>query len=131
MVHLEFMSENQNFFELRMAGYYVEIYQAYGRHPRQRWCTWAAESAHGRPFQEPNHELPFRVVDLSTLNGEQFLASEAVGDQILSVLMRLRNPKKSCSPDFGDITTTGCASPRGSAQPIDGTLWITRYRDRS
>src|SRR5205823_2765767 len=35
IVHLEFMSENQKFFELRMAGYYVEIYQASGRHPRQ------------------------------------------------------------------------------------------------
>jgi len=35
IVHLEFMSENQKFFELRMAGYYVEIYRAWGRHPRQ------------------------------------------------------------------------------------------------
>jgi hypothetical protein len=34
-VHLEFMSENQKFFELRMVGYYVEIYQASGRHPHQ------------------------------------------------------------------------------------------------
>jgi len=34
-VHLEFISENQNLFELRMAGYYAEIYQAVGRHPRQ------------------------------------------------------------------------------------------------
>src|SRR5882762_1184880 len=35
IVHLEFMSENKNLFELRMAGYYVEIYQAQGKHPRQ------------------------------------------------------------------------------------------------
>jgi len=35
IVHLEFMSVNQKFMELRMAGYYVEIYQACGKHPRQ------------------------------------------------------------------------------------------------
>src|SRR5689334_4429570 len=35
IVHLEFMSVNQPLFELRMAGYYTEIYQAWGRHPRQ------------------------------------------------------------------------------------------------
>jgi len=34
-VHLEFMSINQTFIELRMAGYYVEIYLAFRRHPRQ------------------------------------------------------------------------------------------------
>jgi hypothetical protein len=34
-VHLEFMSVNQKFIDLRMAGYYVEIYQACGRHPLQ------------------------------------------------------------------------------------------------
>lgn len=34
-VHLEFMSENRRFFELRMAGYDLEIYQASGRHPYQ------------------------------------------------------------------------------------------------
>jgi hypothetical protein len=34
-VHLEFMSENQKLFDLRMAEYYVEIYQACGRRPRQ------------------------------------------------------------------------------------------------
>ena len=36
-VHLEFMSENQKLFELRMAGYYAEIYQAVGRHPGSAW----------------------------------------------------------------------------------------------
>ena len=35
LVHLEFMSENQRLVELRMAAYYVEIFQASGRHPRQ------------------------------------------------------------------------------------------------
>jgi hypothetical protein len=33
----------------------------------------------------------FRVVDLRELDGELFLASNSVGDQILSVLMRVKN----------------------------------------
>jgi hypothetical protein len=35
-VHLGFMSENQKLFELRRAGYYVEIYQACGGIPVRR-----------------------------------------------------------------------------------------------
>ena len=35
IVHFEFMSENQKFFELRMAGYYAELHQALGGHPRK------------------------------------------------------------------------------------------------
>ena len=35
IVHLKFMSKNQKLFELRMAGYDVEIYQAEGKHPYQ------------------------------------------------------------------------------------------------
>src|ERR1700694_3626541 len=35
IVHLKFMRKTQPLFELRMAGYYIEIYQALGKHPRQ------------------------------------------------------------------------------------------------
>src|SRR5712691_7585539 len=106
MVHLEFMSENQNFFELRMAGYYVEIYQAYGRHPRQALVYVGPRKLRmGGHFKSPTMSFRFRVVDLSTLNGERFLASDAVGDQILSVLMRLKNPKKAVRRILATITT--------------------------
>src|SRR5712692_6053477 len=42
-VHLEFMSENQNLFELRMAGYYAEIWPWAGI-PDRRWFTWGVRS---------------------------------------------------------------------------------------
>jgi len=96
IVHLEFMSENQKLFELRMAGYYAEIYQAWGRHPRQAlvYVGRAKLRMIGR-FRSPTLSFRFRVVDLRQLNGARYLESVAVGDQILSVLMRLKNRRKA------------------------------------
>jgi hypothetical protein len=92
IVHLEFMSENRKFFELRMAGYYVEIYQACGKHPRQALVyVGRGKLRMTGHFRSPTLSFRFRVVDLRELNGERFLASDAVGDQILAVLMRLKN----------------------------------------
>ena len=91
IVHLEFMSENQKFFELRMAGYYVEIYQAWGRHPRQALVYVGRPKLRmGGHFKSPTLTFRFRVVDLRELNGERFLDSRSVVDQILALLMRLK-----------------------------------------
>jgi hypothetical protein len=105
-VHLEFMSENQRFFELRMAGYYVEIYQSCGRHPRQALVyVGRAKLRMGGHFKSPSMNFRFRVVDLRTLNGERFLKSDAVGDQILSILMRLKNHREAIRRILATITT--------------------------
>ena len=52
IVHLEFMSVNQSLFELRMAAYHVELYQAWARHPRQALVyvgarTWLSTAISG------------------------------------------------------------------------------------
>src|SRR6266542_5118282 len=71
-VHLEFMSMNRRFFELRMAGYYVEIYQASGRHPYQVLVYVGREKLRmGGHFKSPTMSFRFRVVDLRELNGER------------------------------------------------------------
>jgi hypothetical protein len=110
-VHLEFMSENQKFFELRMAGYYVEIYQALGRHPRQALVYVGREKLRMRGrFKSPTLSFRFGVVDLRQLNGERFLESDAVGDQILSVLMRLKNPREAVRRILTTITSLDARS---------------------
>ena len=43
-VHLEFMSVNQTFIELRMAGYYVESIGPGAGIPVRRWFTWGGRS---------------------------------------------------------------------------------------
>ena len=106
IVHLEFMSENQKFFELRMAGYYVEIYQASGRHPRQSLVYVGRKKLRmGGHFKSPTLSFRFRVVDLRELNGGRFLDSEHVGDQILTLLMRLKNPREAIRRTLATITT--------------------------
>ena len=106
IVHFEFMSVNQKFFELRMAGYYAEIYQACGRHPRQALVyvgrTKLRMSGH---FKSPTLNFRFRVVDLHELNGERFLDSDEAGDQILALLMRLKNPGKAIRRVLATIAT--------------------------
>jgi hypothetical protein len=96
IVHLEFMSVNQKLMALRMAGYYVEIYQAWGRHPRQALVYVGREklrmSGH---FQSPTLSFRFRLVDLRDMDGRRFLNSGYVGDQILAVLMRLKNRREA------------------------------------
>src|SRR5258708_13975497 len=95
-VHLEFMSENQKLFELRMAGYYAEIYQALGRHPRQALVyVGRAKLRMSGHFRSPTLNFPFRVVDIGELNGKRFLAMSEVGDQILPLLRRSINCRQA------------------------------------
>ena len=105
IVHLEFMSVNQRFFELRMAGYYAEIYQASGRHPHQALVYVGREklrmSGH---FKSPTLNFRFRVVE-HELNGERFLDSDEAGDQILALLMRLKNPTGAIRRVLATIAT--------------------------
>src|SRR6266852_3525407 len=104
-VHLECMSVNQKWIELRMAGYYVEIYQACGRHPRQALVyVGRAKLRMGGHFRSPTLSFRFRVVDLRELNGSRFLDSEAVGDQIMALLMRLKNRRAAIRRILTTIT---------------------------
>src|SRR5713226_5752538 len=99
-VHLEFMSVNQKFIELRMAGYYVEIYQACGRHPLQALVYVGREKLRmGGHFKSPTLRTG------RELDGGRFLESDVVGDQILSVLMRLKNPRKAVRRILATIAT--------------------------
>ena len=59
----------------------------------------------GGHFKSPTLSFRFRVVDLSELNGERFLDSDAVGDQILSVLMRLKNLREAIRRILATIAT--------------------------
>jgi hypothetical protein len=126
IVHLEFMSENRKFFELRMAGYYVEIYQACGRHPRQALVyVGPGKLRMTGHFTSPTLRFRFRVVDLSVLEGERFLASDAVGDQILAVLMRLKNRREGVRRILATIATL---DPRAREEALGQLMLICGLR---
>jgi len=126
IVHLEFMSENQKFFELRMAGYYVEIYQAWGRHPRQALVYVGRPKLRmGGHFKSPTLTFRFRVVDLRELNGERFLDSRSVVDQILALLMRLKHRREAIRRILATITTL---DPRAREEALSQLVVICGLR---
>lgn len=132
IVHLEFMSENQKLFELRMAGYYVEIYQAWARHPHQVLVyVGRAKLRMAGHFKSPTLSFKFRVVDLRELNGQRFLESDEVADQILSLLMRIRNRRDAVRRILATIATLDTKPREEALQPVGGNLWITGHRDGS
>ena len=130
MVHVEFMSKNLECFDLQMAGYYVEIYRACGKHPHQTLIYVGREklrmSGH---FKSPTMSFRFRVLDLRALDGERFLASDSVSDQILALLMRVKNLRAAIRRILATISRLG-ARARGE-RSIDGNLWVTGHRDGS
>lgn len=92
LMHLEFHSDNARFTEPRMAGYYVEIYRLFGRHPIQILIYVGREPLKLKPrFESPTMKFQFRLVDFSQIDGDAFLSSESIGDRILAVLMRLKD----------------------------------------
>ena len=115
IVHLEFMSVNQKFMALRMAGYYVEIYRAFGRHPRQALVyVGRGKPRMGGHFKSPTMRFRFRVVDLRDLNARRFLKSGYVGDQILAVLMRLKNRREATRRILATIATLDARAREGA-----------------
>ena len=92
IVHLEFQSDIPKVLGLRMAGYYVEIYRLFDRHPLQVLIYVGRAKLRLNPrFKSPTMDFRFEVVDLSKMDGDSFLNSGLIGDRILAVLMRLKN----------------------------------------
>ncbi len=92
IVHLEFQSDIPKVLGLRMAGYYVEIYRRFDRHPIQVLIYVGRAKLRLNPrFKSPTMDFRFEVVDLSKMDGDSFLNSGLIGDRILAVLMRLKN----------------------------------------
>jgi len=89
------MSENRKLFEHRVAGYYVEIYRAWSRHPRQALVyVGQAKLRMNGHFKSPTLSFRFRMVDLRQVDGRSFLSSHEAGDQILPLLMGLKNRRE-------------------------------------
>ncbi len=92
IVHLEFQSSNAKFMEVRMAAYYIDLVERFGRHVRQALVYVGRDTLRMKDrYESPAMSFRYSLVDIRDLDGESFLASPAVGDQILAVLMRLKD----------------------------------------
>jgi hypothetical protein len=104
----------------------VEIYQAQARHPRQVLVyAGRAKLRMSGHFKSPTLSFRFRVVDLRELNGRRFLDSEDASDQILAVLMRLKNRRQAIRRILATIATL---SPRTRGDALGELMVICGLR---
>jgi hypothetical protein len=105
ILHLEFDTEGRADLPLRQATYYLDVYRSQGRPPRQI-LIYVGRRRVKIPHQLVTAEMKFRftVIDLRDLSGEQFLASDSIDDQILSVLMELRSQRLAIRRIVENIT---------------------------
>ena len=127
IVHIEFQTTNSPDLPVRMAQYYTALYRRFGAHPRQVLVfAGKANTPVASRFSTPTMEHSYRVVDLKTLNGEPFLASPEIGDQILSVLMRLKNRPAAIRRVLRSIAKL---KPEAAVEAYDVLLVISGLRD--
>lgn len=90
LVHIERQSRNEKDFPLRMGQYSFGVALRHGRLPRQVALCVGAE-----PLRMPNHVagpgglFTYHIVDIRDLDGEQLLAGENVGDNVIALITRL------------------------------------------
>jgi hypothetical protein len=90
LVHIELQSRNEKDFPLRMGEYSFGVALRHGRLPRQVALYVGAEPLR-MPCEVtgPGGVFTFHLVDIRDLDGEQLLASENIGDNVITLLTRL------------------------------------------
>lgn len=90
LVHIELQSRNEKDFPLRMGEYSFGVALRHGRLPRQVALYVGSE-----PLRMPNEVtgpggvFTYDLVDIRDLDGEKLLASENIGDNVITLLTRL------------------------------------------
>ncbi len=92
--HLELQSRNDGRMALRMYDYGGRIFDQHGIYPWQL-VLYVGEAPMSMPnrIAGPKLDYSFDVLDLRDLDGEPLLESSALSDNILAVLMRLRDQR--------------------------------------
>ena len=92
--HFELQSYNDGGIALRMAEYMLGTKRLTGKFPRQV-VLYVGEAPLTMPgeLRGPDVFIRYRVMDIRELDGEDLLASEDVGDNVIAILTRLRDHK--------------------------------------
>ncbi len=105
IVHLEFDADPGPTLGPRFGIYYLEIYLKFGQYPDQSLINVAPEPTRASGIlTSPKMSYMYNVVNLWERDGEPFLRSRDVGDQILAVLMRLEDQKDAVGKVVDSIT---------------------------
>ncbi|HEY7390360.1 MAG TPA: DUF4351 domain-containing protein [Bryobacteraceae bacterium] len=94
LLHIELQSSNDPRLPLRMAEYCLGVLRLFGRFPRQVLVyVGQASLKMEAELKGPALRYSYRLVDIRELDGERLLESPSVGDNIVAILARLRDPR--------------------------------------
>ncbi|HTT62539.1 MAG TPA: DUF4351 domain-containing protein [Bryobacteraceae bacterium] len=96
LVHLELQSSQDASMPLRMAEYCLGVFRQLGRLPHQV-LLYVGEAELHMENELRGAQVSFRyeLIDIRQLDSEVLLESEAVGDNVIAVLARLRDHKEA------------------------------------
>ncbi len=90
LVHIELQSGNDPNMPLRMLEYFVGMYRRFARFPRQAVLyVGEAPLRMEAGLESESFSFHYELVDIRDLDGEQLLASDQVGDNVIAILTRL------------------------------------------
>src|SRR5207248_4123864 len=94
LVHLELQSGNHASMPLRMAEYCLGVFRLFGRFPRQV-LLYVGEAPLRMESELRGSDVWFRyrATDIRELDGDELLESDGIGDNVIALLARLRDPK--------------------------------------
>jgi hypothetical protein len=96
LIHLELQSGNDAGMPLRMAEYCLGVYRLFGRFPRQV-LLYVGEAPLRMATKLSGGGLSFeyQAVDIRSLDGDQLLESDEVGDNVIAILTHVRDHKEA------------------------------------
>jgi hypothetical protein len=110
LVHIELQSTNQAHMARRMLEYSLAIHRNFRRSPKQivLYVGDAPLRMKGS-LAGPGLSFQCRVMDIREVDGERFLASECLEENVLAVLMRLGNEREAVPRSGLGSGTPRCA----------------------
>lgn len=106
LVQIELQTVNDRRMPLRMAYYFLHIYEQYGKAPRQ-FVLYVGKPALAMPdsLTLPDFNYRYQLIDIRTLDGELLLASPNINDNILAILAKLKDSRDALHQIVSRIAT--------------------------
>jgi predicted transposase YdaD len=96
LIHIELQSTNDELMAVRMADYGLRVYRQKRVFPMQ-FVLYVGDGAlrMSDRLELPRLSFQYRLVDIRDLDGEKLLDSDAIGDNIIAILTRVRDRQEA------------------------------------
>ncbi|HVW86626.1 MAG TPA: DUF4351 domain-containing protein [Bryobacteraceae bacterium] len=110
LVHIELQSGNDAKMALRMAEYCLRVYRLFNALPRQILLYVGADPVSMNcELSGPDLSFRYRIVDVREFDGDRLVESDAVGDNVIAILARLRDRGEAVRRIVGKIAALEAA----------------------